>query len=638
MTYRPRFAVASRCGTNGVFAIHERCAAAFDEPIGMNGYSCPPHHAFGLSVKEHLQTLVGQALRAVYLERGVEFPALPPIIIERTRDKAHGDFATNAAMVYAKPAGMKPRDLATSMLASMPTSMHVDAVEIAGPGFINFRLGTRYLYDNLREVLAKGADFGRVITPAADRITVEYVSANPTGPLHVGHGRGAAFGASLSNVLEACGIDVQREYYVNDNGRQMDILAASVWLRYLDLAGVSVRFPDNGYKSEDYIYAIARQLLGTHAMHFRRDAEAITADLPLDESQGGDKEAHIDAIVARCKALLGTQDFRVVFDAGLNAILDDIRDDLGGFGVSFNEWFSERSLATSGAIDRAVERLTQLGHMYEEKGALWFRATTFGDEKDRVVIRENGAATYFASDIAYLLNKFDRGFTRAIYIFGADHHGYIARLKAAASGLGLDPDKLEILLVQFAVLYRGETKVQMSTRSGQFVTLRELREEVGSDACRFFYIMRSNDQHLDFDLELAKRSSRDNPVFYVQYAYARIASVLRQLGDRALLHDVAAGDAALDQLTDPYERALLDNLRQFPETVTNAGADRAPHRIANYLRELAAALHSYYDGSQIKILGDDEALRNARLNLLLGVRQVLANGLKLIGVSAPEKM
>ena len=418
----------------------------------------------------------------------------------------------------------------------------------------------------------------------------------------------------------------------------MDILAASVWLRYLELAGVEIRFPDNGYKSEDYIYAIARQLFGSHAMHFRRDGEAITADLPLDESQGGDKEAHIDAIVARCKALLGPQDYRTVFDAGLNAILDDIREDLGQFDVRFDGWFSERSLAISGAIDRAVTRLTELGHMYEEKGALWFRATTFGDEKDRVVIRENGAATYFASDIAYLLNKFDRGFGRAIYIFGADHHGYIARLKAAAQGLGLDPDKLEILLVQFAVLYRGTEKVQMSTRSGQFVTLRELREEVGSDACRFFYVMRSNDQHLDFDLELAKSASRDNPVFYVHYAHARICSVLRQLGERALAHDQAAGDAALERLEDPYELALLQQLQQYPETVTKAGADRAPHRIANYLRELSASLHSYYDGSQIKILGDDAELRNARLNLLLGVRQVLANGLKLIGVSAPDKM
>ena len=589
-------------------------------------------------MKEHLQTLITQALRSLAADRSIELPGPIEIAIERTRDKAHGDFATNAAMVYAKPLGLKPRDLATALVAALPSSMHVEGVEIAGPGFINFRLGRRYLHENLREVLDRADSFGRVLTPAAEPITVEYVSANPTGPLHVGHGRGAAFGASLTNVLEACGYKVQREYYVNDNGRQMDILAASVWLRYLELAGVEIRFPDNGYKSREYIYAIARQLVGSHSMHFRRDGEAITADLPLDESQGGDKEAHIDAIVARCKALLGPEDYRTVFDAGLNAILDDIREDLGQFDVNFDGWFSERSLATSGAIDRAVARLKELGHMYEEKGALWFRATTFGDEKDRVVIRENGAATYFASDIAYLLNKFERGFARAIYIFGADHHGYIARLKAAAQGLGLDPDNLEILLVQFAVLYRGSEKVQMSTRSGQFVTLRELREEVGADACRFFYVMRSNDQHLDFDLELAKSASRDNPVFYVQYANARICSVLRQLGERGLVHDRGAGSAALESLTDPYEIALLELLRAYPETVESAGADRAPHRIANFLRELAAGLHSYYDGSQIKILGEDDDLRNARLNLIAGVRQVLVNGLRLIGVSAPEKM
>lgn len=578
-----------------------------------------------------------QALLDVRRKQQLELPEAPDFAIDRTRSKEHGDFATNAALVLSKPLGLPPRELAKAIVEHLPPSRHIEKVDIAGPGFINFTLSRSCLLGTLKRVLERGEDYGRVEPLEGERLTVEYVSANPTGPLHVGHGRGAAFGASLSSVLEACGYDVQREYYVNDNGRQMDILAASVWLRYLELVGVPLRFPDNGYRGE-YIYDIARSVKSAHGDRFRHAQHDVSADLPADESQGGDKELHIDAIVARCKALLGEDDYRIVFDAGLDAILDDIREDLGQFNVEFNHWFSERSLATSGAVKRAIDRLTRLGHMYEQGGAQWFRATTFGDEKDRVVVRENGQATYFASDIAYLLNKFERGFTRAIYIFGADHHGYIARLHAAAQGLGLDPSKIEILLVQFAVLFRGQEKVQMSTRSGQFVTLRELRDEVGADACRFFYVMRSNDQHLDFDLELAKSASRDNPVYYVQYAHARIASVFRQLGERRLSHNRSAGEAARQLLTQPHELDLMNAMLRYPETVEKAGAQRAPHMIANYLRELAAALHGYYDGADVKILTDEDDLRNARLNLLLAVKQVLVNGLKLIGVSAPDKM
>ena len=588
-------------------------------------------------VKEHLNELVMQALLDVRRKASVELPPEPAFAIERTKSKEHGDFTTNAAMVLCKALGMKPRDLATQIVQHLPPSRHVDKVEIAGPGFINFTLSKSCLYGTLKRAFERGADYGRSEPIEGERVTVEFVSANPTGPLHVGHGRGAAFGASLASVLEACGIDVQREYYVNDNGRQMDILATSVWLRYLELAGTPVRFPDNAYKGE-YVYDIARALKSAAGDRLRRSAFEVASDLPLDESQGGDKELHIDALIARCKALLGEADYRQVFDAGLNSILDDIRDDLGQFNVRYDTWFSERSLETTGAIKRAIERLTRLGHMYENKGALWFRATTFGDEKDRVVVRENGQATYFASDIAYLLNKFERGFSRAIYVFGADHHGYIARLKAAAQGLGLDPSKIEILLVQFAILFRGAERVQMSTRSGQFVTLRELRDEVGADACRFFYVMRSNDQHLDFDLELAKSQSRDNPVYYVQYAHARICSVFRQAAERGLTHNRASGDAAKQRLTVEHELDLLSLLQRYPETVEKAGQVRAPHMIANYLRDLAAALHGYYDGANVKLLEDDDDLRNARLNLLLAIKQVLVNGLKLIGVNAPEKM
>ena len=578
-----------------------------------------------------------QALLDVRRKQHVELPEAPEFAIERTRQKDHGDFATNAALVLCKQLGMKPRDLAQAIVDHLPASRHVEKVGIAGPGFINFTLSRSCLLGTLRRVLERGAEYGVVEPNENDHITLEYVSANPTGPLHVGHGRGAAFGASLSNILEASGLKVQREYYVNDYGRQMDILATSVWLRYLELSGNPVRFPDNGYKG-DYVVEVARALKHAHGDRFRQNPFEVTAGLPADESQGGDKEAHVDGLINRARQLLGMSDFDLIYKLALDRLLDAIREELLAFNVRYDNWFSERSLADSGAVNRAIERLTRLGHMYEKDGAKWFRATTFGDEKDRVVIRENGQTTYFASDIAYLLNKFERGFTRAVYVLGADHHGYIARLKAAASGLGLNPANVEIVLVQFAKLYKDGKEVSMGKREGNFVTLKDLRTEVGTDAARFFYVMRSHEQHLDFDLELAKSQSKDNPVYYVQYAHARIASVFHKLAEQQLTHNRSAGDAARAQLTNEHELDLMNLMLRYPETVEKAGELRAPHLIANYLRELAAALHGYYDGAQVKILVDDDDLRNARLNLLLAVKQVLGNGLKLIGVSAPEKM
>jgi arginyl-tRNA synthetase len=588
-------------------------------------------------VKEHLVELVMQALLDVRRKQHVELPETPEFVIERTRQKEHGDFATNAALVLCKPLGVKPRDLAQAIVDHLPPSRHVEKVAIAGPGFINFTLSKSCLLGTLRRVLERGVDYGLVEANENDHMTVEFVSANPTGPLHVGHGRGAAFGASLTNILEASGIKVQREYYVNDYGRQMDILATSVWLRYLELTGNPVRFPDNGYKG-DYVVEVARALKHLHGDRFRQSPFEVSAGLPADESQGGDKEAHVDGLINRARQLLGAADFDLIYKLALDRLLDAIRDELLAFNVRYDNWFSERSLNESGAVTRAIERLTRLGHMYEKDGAKWFRATTFGDEKDRVVIRENGQTTYFASDIAYLLNKFERGFTRAVYVLGADHHGYIARLKAAASGLGLNPANVEIVLVQFAKLYKDGKEVSMGKREGNFVTLKDLRTEVGTDAARFFYVMRSHEQHLDFDLELAKSQSKDNPVYYVQYAHARIASVFRQLLERRLVHNRSAGDAARTQLNNEHELELMNLMLRFPETIEKAAEARAPHLVANYLRELAAALHGYYDGAQVKILVDDDDLRNARLNLLLAVKQVLSNGLKLIGVSAPEKM
>jgi arginyl-tRNA synthetase len=587
-------------------------------------------------VKEHLRELVAQSLLDLRRHgRLAQDLATPDFVIERTKSREHGDYATNIALLLAKPAGMKPRELADLLVATLPTSQHVERVSIAGPGFINFTLARNCRLGTVRRVFELGKDYGRQPAGSRESVTVEFVSANPNGPLHVGHGRGAAYGASVAALLDAAGHKVQREYYVNDAGRQMDILAVSVWLRYQELGGVNVRFPDNGYKGE-YVVDIARALRAKAGDSLRRGAIEITDGLPADEGQGGDKETHVDALIARAKQLLGEAGYRSVFDAGLNWCLADIRDDLAGFGVHHDNFFSERSLMTDGYVDRAIATLQANGHLYEQEGALWFRATDFGDDKDRVVRRENGVTTYFASDLGYLLSKFERGFERAIYIFGADHHGYIARLKAAAKGLGLDPSRIDVELVQFAILFRGGERVQMSTRAGSFVTLRELREEVGTDAARFFYVMRGNDQHLDFDLDLAKSHSKDNPVYYVQYAHARICRLFRTLAEKQLSYHRSAAEAARQHLVEPKELDLLDELMRFPEAIEAAAEKRAPQVLVNYLRETAAALHAFYDDQPI--LSAEEDLRNARLGLAKATQQVLANGLALLGVSAPETM
>lgn len=587
-------------------------------------------------MKDHLRELLAQAL--LDLRRHGRLPAdlaLPEILLERSKTPEHGDYATNLALLLARPAGLKPRELAQAILDTLPRSQHVAKVEIAGPGFLNFHISQACRLATLRRIFELGEAYGRGEPGSLESVTVEFVSANPNGPLHVGHGRGAAYGATVANLLEAAGHTVQREYYVNDAGRQMDILAVSVWIRYHELAGVALRFPDNGYKGE-YVVEIARRLRAKAGDALKRSALEVMDGVPPDESQGGDKEAHVDALIARAKALLGEADYRQVFEAGLAWCLADIKDDLKAFGVVHDTFFSERSLMTDGYVQRAIDTLQANGHLYEQDGALWFRATTFGDDKDRVVRRENGVTTYFASDLGYLLSKFERGFERALYIFGADHHGYIARLKAAAQGLGLDPSKIDIELVQFAILYRGGERVQMSTRAGSFVTLRELREEVGSDAARFFYVMRGNDQHLDFDLDLAKRQSNENPVYYIQYAHARICSLFRQLAEKGYSWNRSAAEAARGRLVEAQESALVTELMRFPEVVQAAAQHRAPQLVATYLRELAASFHAFYNAQPI--LTAEEELRHARLGLAAATRQVLANGLGLLGVSAPESM
>ncbi len=585
-------------------------------------------------MKEQIAQLIETALDSLIADGTLPADITPNIQVENTRDKAHGDFASNIALTLAKPARRNPRELAQQICDALPQSGSVDKTEIAGPGFINFFANQASTFAVVGEILEQGDSFGRAQPNSGPRMQVEFVSANPTGPLHVGHGRGAAYGATVSDLLEAAGVEVEREYYVNDAGRQMNILAVSVWLRYLELNDQELTFPSNGYQGY-YIRDIANDLIKDHGDRFNFPAADVFFEIPADEPAGGDKEIHIDALIERARQLLG-DDYETVFNAGLTAILGDIREDLSEFGVDYQEWFSERSLTSSGDVSRALEQLEAKGYLYEEEGNLWFRSTDFGDDKDRVVKRANGQTTYFASDIAYHMNKFERGFDKVVNIWGADHHGYIARVKAAIQAMGYDPEKLEVRLVQFAILYRGSERVQMSTRSGSFVTLRELRNEVGNDACRFFYVTRKADQHMDFDLELAKSESKDNPVYYIQYAHARVCSVLRKLDSEGMAWDQAAGLASLERLESETEKDLVKQLAKYPETLQHAALNFEPHMLANYLRDLAGDFHTWYNGH--KLIIDDAELRNARLTLSVSVRQVLANGLKLLGVSAPEQM
>ncbi|MCW8931577.1 MAG: arginine--tRNA ligase [Gammaproteobacteria bacterium] len=585
-------------------------------------------------MKEALQQLISQAIQSL-IDNGSLSVDMPVIKIDRTRDKAHGDFAVNVAMILAKPARKNPREIASQIIAAIPESDFVEKIEIAGPGFINFYVSNDSIQNVVKQVIEQNDRYGCSDVGAGKRVQVEFVSANPTGPLHVGHGRGAAYGATLANLLNAIGYKVHNEYYVNDAGRQMDILATSVWLRYLEHHKVAIVFPANAYKG-DYILNIVAEITHEHGDTYLASAEDVMSDLPADEPDGGDKELHIDALILKAKALLGDNRYRYVFELALNSILDDIREDLSGFGVNYDEWYSERSLMDKGLVNKGIERLRSSDHVYELKGALWFRSTTFGDDKDRVVQRDNGQTTYFASDIAYHMDKFDRGYEQVIDVWGSDHHGYVPRVKAALNALGHNADALDVLLVQFANLYRGGEKVQMSTRSGSFVTLRELREEVGSDAARFFYVMRKCEQHLDFDLDLAKSKSSDNPVYYIQYAHARICSIFRQLDEKSLAFDQSLGLDNLSSLTEEHEKDILQQMAKYPEVVYAAASQHEPHLIAHYLRELANALHTYYNAHHFIV--DDEKLRNARLVLIFATRQVLKNGLALLGVSAPDEM
>ena len=583
-------------------------------------------------MKQIINDLIAQAL--LELEQASQIPAELSVNIQVTpaRDASQGDYASNIALTLAKPAGMAPRALAELIVGKLSAVDAIEKIEVAGPGFINFFVASSTSHSVIRRILEQGQDFGRSELGQGGKIQVEFVSANPTGPLHVGHGRGAAFGATLANLLSYVGYEVQKEYYVNDAGRQMHILGTSVWLRYLELCGETIVFPSNGYQG-DYVWDIAATLHRENADRFHRPVVQVMADVCAD-APAGDKEKHIDDLIANAHGLLGEDEYSIVFDLALVTLTDVIRVDLQNFGVEFDRWFSERSLSDEGLIEQAIKRLQDNGHVYEEGGALWFRSTDFGDEKDRVVRRDNGQTTYFASDIAYHMNKFERGFDQVINIWGADHHGYVPRVKASLSALGYNADNLEVQLVQFANLFENGVKISMSTRSGEFVTLRQLREDVGLDAARFFYVMRKAEQHMDFDLDLAREQSSDNPVYYLQYAYARICSVKRQCVEKGIA--VSASDANLARLDNTHEQALVKQLGQFPERVEAAAIRREPHLVVNYMRELANLFHSWYNAHQFIV--DDAELRAARLALASAVGQVLRNGLKLMGVSAPEKM
>jgi len=585
-------------------------------------------------MKQVLESLLQSTFSSLIEQGIVPKGTTPRIQIERTRDKSHGDFASNLAMMLAKPAKKNPRELAQLIVDNLPTNSDIKKVEIAGPGFINFYMNAASQYAVINQIIEKKQTFGLSQVGEGKKVQVEFVSANPTGPLHVGHGRGAAYGATVSNLLAAVGYDVHREYYVNDAGRQMNILATSVWLRYLEALGEPLTFPSNGYKGE-YIKDIAATVQSSVGEQYRFDVATVFDGIPDDEPAGGDKETHIDGLIDTAQKLM-PEGYDIFFNAALDSILADIKEDLEAFGVSYQEWFSERSLTSNGHIDKAVAMLKEKGKLYEKDGALWFKSTEYGDDKDRVVIRDNGQSTYFASDIAYHLNKFERGFDQVINIWGADHHGYIARVMASLNALGLDESKLDVLLVQFANLYRGTEKLQMSTRSGSFVTLRELREEVGADAARFFYVTRKSEQHMDFDLELAKSESKDNPVYYIQYAHARSCSVRKKLTEKDWSWDKDLGEKQLDLLNTEHELSLTTKLGAYPDVLLRAATHHEPHQLATYLRELAQEFHTWYNAH--KIIIDDENLRNARLTLNEAVKQVIQNGLLLLGVSAPESM
>ena len=582
-------------------------------------------------MKDQLQELITKCVQDL-ISKGILNEMPSKIRIDHTKDNSHGDYATNIALMLSKQAKMSPVELAKIIIDQFEQKNFIKKIEIAGPGFINFFISQESSSSIVNDILAQAASYGCSDIGQGKKVLLEYVSANPTGPLHVGHGRGAAYGATVSNLLRNAGFIVDNEYYVNDAGRQMDILTVSIYLRYLTICGEDLRFPDNGYQGQ-YINDIAQGIYETSGQKFHLKSDLVFENVCRDGTEGGDKEVHIDQLIEKAKSILG-DGFKAVFEVGIESILSGIKNDLAEFGVVFEKWFSEQSLIDSGLSESCISKLKDSKNLYEKDGALWFKTTNYGDEKDRVVVRDNGNHTYFASDIAYHLEKLDRGYDKIINVWGADHHGYIPRVKASIEALGHNSDKLEILLVQFANLYRGGSKVQMSTRSGSFVTLEDLRAEVGNDAARFFYILRKSEQHMDFDLDLAKSKTNENPVYYIQYAHARICSVFKQADEKELELDVSQANLSL--LTEETEKDILRELSRFRSVLESSAIQYEPHQLAYYLRDLSNHFHSYYNAC--KFIVDDKNLTQSRLALINATQQILKNGLSILGVGAPESM
>lgn len=555
-----------------------------------------------MDIKQKLVAAIGQAATKAIVDGVFTADHLPEIALEVPPQKEFGDYATNFAMQSAKAAKMNPRVIAQAIIDRLDEPW-LDKALLAGPGFINFYLKSDVLYQKLAEILTAGENFGQTNIGQGQRVQVEFVSANPTGPLHVGHGRGAAVGSALVNLLRTAGYNVEAEFYINDAGNQMDNLAASVNARYLELMGKSVEFPEDGYHGRDIIDT-AQRIIDKHGDKY----------LSMPEQQR----------LAEFK------------EVGLKEKLAALKEDLEQFGVTFDVWFSERTLHNSGAVKATCQLLKDNGNIYEQEGALWLKSTAYGDDKDRVVIRDNGVPTYLAADIAYHRDKFARGFDKVINIWGADHHGYICRVKAAINAMGYNADNLEVLILQMVSLYQDGQLVKMSKRTGQGVTLSELIEEVGRDAARFFFIMRSTDSQLDFDLDLAKSHSNENPVYYIQYAHARIASIFRQIAEAGLPVPAAWDQIKLELLTEQAETELIKKMAKFPEEIASAARERAPHRIARYAHELASLFHTFYN--QCRIMGVEPELQAARLALVTAVRATVKQSLSILGVAAPDKM
>jgi len=554
-------------------------------------------------MKKELQKLIYNATTAALNNGDLNSSEFPPVEIEEPKVEAHGDFSTNFAMVMASLQKMAPRKIAEAITANTEdTEGILLKTEIAGPGFINFFIDPKAWLPVLDEIHEKDDAFGHSDMGKGETVQVEFVSANPTGPLHVGHGRGAAVGDTVGNIFSACGYDVQKEYYINDSGRQIRTLGLSVYLRLNAMAGYPVEFPEDCYQGE----------------YIRDLAEAIRKESNEDVTQLPEEEA-----IDRCARFAAER------------ILDGIRKDLDAFGVHFDRWFSEQSLYDEGLVASTISGFKDRNLIYENDGALWFRTSEFGDEKDRVVVRSNGQTTYFASDIAYHKNKFERGFDRVIDVWGADHHGYIPRMTAAVEASGTDRNSFQVILVQLVNLLRGGEPVAMSTRAGEFVTLRDVIDEVGRDAARFIFLTRHYESPLDFDLELAKQKTNENPVYYVQYVHARISSIMRKAAERGISRP-GKSDQNLALLTTPEDIQLIKTLARFPETLQAAARMMEPHRVSYYLMDLASGFHAYYN--KHRVLTEEPDLTQARLNLILAVQNVIRNGLRLLGVSAPDRM